>query len=118
MPTGIIRKKDVSVMVWWGVIKEYVIKILIRYPDRLNSNGYMDVLNKGLLLIYDRNDIFQQDNAPSHKSRVVSSFMDNCGIRSLSDWPPQSPDLNMIEALWSDLKGSVAKCRSATKEEL
>ena len=62
-----------SVMVW-GAIKEDGTKI----PDRLNSNGYMDVLNKGQLPIYDRNDIFQQDNAPCHKSRVLSSFMDNC----------------------------------------
>ena len=54
-----------SVMVW-GVIKEDETKILMRYPDRLNSNGYMDVLNKGLLPIYDRNDIVQQDNAPCH----------------------------------------------------
>jgi len=78
----------------------------------------MDVLNKGLLPIYDRNDIFQQDNAPCHKSKVVSSFMDNYEICWLSDWPPQSPDLNIIEALWSDLKGNIANCRPATIEEL
>ena len=46
----------------WGGMKEDGTKILTRYPDRLNSDGYMEVLNKGLLSIYDRNDIFQQDN--------------------------------------------------------
>ena len=77
-------------------------KIIIRCPDRLNSNGYMDVFNKRPLPTYGRNDIFQQDNAPCHKFRVVSSFMDNCGICCLSDWSFQSPDLNIIETLWSD----------------
>jgi len=44
--------------------------------------------------------------------------MDNCGICCLSDWPPQSPYLNIIEALLSDLKCSVAKNRPTTVEEL
>ena len=100
------------------MLKENGTQILIRCLDRLNYNGYMDVLNKELLQIYDRNDIFQRDNALCHKYRVVSSFMDNCGIICLSDWPHQSPDLNIIETLFTDLNGSVFKCRPATIEEL
>ena len=92
----------------WEAIKDDGTKILMIFPDRLNSNGYMDVLNKVMLPTYYRNDIFQQDNALCHKSRVVSS---------LSDWPPQSLDLNTIETLWFDLKGS-AKCRLASIENL
>ena len=61
----------------WAAIKEDRTKILVRYTVRLNSYGYMDVLNKRMLPIYD---IFQDGNAPCHKSRVVSSFMDNYGI--------------------------------------
>ena len=65
-----------SLMVW-GAIKEDGTKVLISCPDLLNANGYNNVLKKDLLQIYGRNDIFQQDNAPCHKSRVVLSFMDN-----------------------------------------
>jgi len=60
-----------------GAIKEDGTKVLTKRPDCLNPNGYNDVLKKSLLQIYGRNDIFQQDNAPCHKFRVVSSFMDN-----------------------------------------
>ena len=89
-----------SVMVL-GPIKEDGTEIFIRCPDQLNSNDYIDFLNKGLLPIYDCNDIFQKGNARCHKFRVVSSSMDNCGICCLSDWPLHSSDLNIIEALWS-----------------
>jgi len=102
----------------WRAIKENGTKVLIRCPDRLNANGYNDVLKKGLLQIYGRNDIFQQNNALCHKSIVVSSFMDNYEICCLSDWAAQSPNLNIIESLWSNLKGSVAKCRPANVEDL
>ena len=44
--------------------------------------------------------------------------MDNYGICCLNDWPAQSLDLNIIESLWSDLEGSVAKCRPANIEDL
>ena len=44
--------------------------------------------------------------------------MADCGICCLSDWSPQSPDLDIIEALWSDLKGGVVKFRPTCIEKL
>ena len=82
------------------------------------ANSYNDVLKKGLLQIYGRNDIFQQDSAPCHKPRVVSSFMYHYGICCLSYWSAQSPDLNITESLWFDLIGNVAKCRPVNIKDL
>ena len=76
----------------WGAIKEDGTRILVRCPERLKK-----VLRKGFLPMYESHDIFQQDNAPCHKSRAVSSFVDNYGICCISDWPPQPPDLNIVE---------------------
>lgn len=43
--------------------------------------------------------IFQQDNAPAHKSCKVKRFFENHEIKVLP-WPARSPDLNPIENVW------------------
>lgn len=106
-----------SLMVW-GAIKGDGTRVLIRCPDRMNSEAYKDVLKRGLLPIYEAQNIFQQDGAPCHKSKMVSSFLDKKKICVLSDWPAQSPDLNIIEPLWNDLKARVAKYRPENIEAL
>ena len=86
--------------------------------DRMNSVGYEDVLKKGLLPIYETDNIFQQDGSPCHKSRLVTFFLDNSKICVLSDWPPVSPNINIIEPLWADLKARVSSCRLTNIEKL
>ena len=48
--------------------------------------------------------MFQQDNAPAHKSRSTMQFFAQNGLDVLP-WPPQSPDLNPCKNLWSLMKG-------------
>ena len=92
--------------------------ILIQCPDWMNSVGYEDVLKRSLLPIYEVHNIFQQDGAPCHKSRLVISLLDNSKICELSDWPSVSPDIIIIQPLWADLKARVSSCRPTNIEEL
>ena len=84
-PPKTVKFGGKSIIVW-SAIKVDGIRILIRCPDRMNSNGYEEVLKKGLLPIYDSHNAFQQDGAHCHKSKVVSSFLNKAMICVLSDW--------------------------------
>lgn len=46
---------------------------------------------------------WQQDNAPGHASKFTKEVITRAGLRVI-EWPPFSPDLSPIEALWDIMK--------------
>ncbi|ORD95209.1 TCB2 [Hepatospora eriocheir] len=57
------------------------------------------------------------DNDPKHTSRLVTDWIDEKNIDVL-DWPPQSLDLNPIEAVWVYVKAKLSKFGKLKKNEL
>lgn len=82
----------------------------------ITTSEYEEVLKQTLLpegrRLFGNNGIsswvLQQDNDPTHKQapQVVKAYnqVHGCSIKVLSNWPPSSPDLSLIENIWAILQ--------------
>ena len=93
----------------WSSLKGDGSRALIKCPIKLNSDGNQNVLESRLVELYGDSDIFMQDNAPCHKSASTLVYLEKKNVCLLSDWPPQSSDLNIIKNLWTTLKKKVTE---------
>lgn len=106
-----------SVMVWAAFSKTKKTDIVF-VTGNLNSDLYIEILEHNLLPILDEGDIFQQDNASCHTSRITRSWFAENGVEVMP-WPALSPDLNPIENLWAYMQRKVYEgARSFDNEQL
>ena len=96
----------------WGAMSQHGIGGLFFLPSGTTMNGekYAQLLSDKLQLHMHvhKCNIFMQDGAPCHRSKLVTNFLKKKKVKVL-DWPGNSHDLNPIENLWTVMKDKVAE---------
>jgi len=92
----------------WGCLTSSGLGQLVCINGNINRDLYTSILNDDLLnslkdLDINKKDIyFQQDNDPKHTACCTQDWFSKKKVDVLS-WPPNSPDMNIIEHVWDYL---------------
>ena len=101
--------KSTGIMIWGALFYNGTLSFRI-VSGTINSEKYIEILKTSLIPMTKLNAshdfVLQQDNCRVHTSHKTKNFLDESGIKSL-DWAPYSPDLNIIENVWSEISKEV-----------
>ena len=122
--TKATRKFRRTIMVWLCICSSGD-SILLLCPDRMDSSAYQsEILTPALSFIRKRatrrheDVVFMQDGATPHTSRCTLSFLQSHRVNLLQNWPPNSPDLNVVENCWTYILDGLLGQSFSTPEDL
>ena len=95
----------------WGCISASGVGNLVRINGVLNAEKYKQILihhaiPSGSRMIGTK-CILQQYNNPKHTANVIKNYLqrkEEQKVLEVMGWPPQSPDLNILESVWDYMK--------------
>jgi hypothetical protein len=109
----------------WGGVSAAGLTDLHFFDENLTAPIYCDILHKHLLpsaaRLYPNGEwTFVQDSDPKHTAASTQKFLrENVpDFIPPSDWPPGSPDFDIMENIWSVLQTRIDARRPATIRKL
>lgn len=106
-----LRNKAINV---WGYIRYDGQGEIFRFDYTMRKEEYLATLQEHLLdatePLNGRGErlIFQHDGASYHGAKIIKDWIALSPIKFLP-WPPQSPDINIIENVWASIKNELWK---------
>ncbi|KAH6925273.1 hypothetical protein HPB50_003176 [Hyalomma asiaticum] len=108
-----VSKSGRSTVSVWGTITKDGLGPLVRIDGKFTANKYCEILttvaHRELAKMHfsGAGPVFQHDRLPVHTSKKVEALPRQLNIAVL-EWPPQSPDFNIIENIWGQMKVALA----------
>lgn len=107
----------------WGCCSAGGVGTLYTFPETLNAQYMRSILDSCLLESAEK--LFRlpmkwyllQDNSRNHTAPPVKEWLHNHGV-SVVEFPPYSPDLNIIENVWANVKRRISEHRAQTEAQL
>jgi transposase len=107
----------------WGCMDYAGVGELATVEGIMNAKGHVNILRGNLKksvrkLGIQHSYLFQKDNDPKNTARITRKWL-LYNVRGSLETPPQSPDINPLENLWSLFeKKKVRKCKCSSRQIL
>lgn len=105
----------------WGCFSSNGFGRIVLFKENLNAEKLITIYKNGLLASYpeisEGKYILLEDNDPKHMSKLAKSYRKKKKIARI-DFPPNSPDLNPIENVWSIMKKRIGKFHPSSERQL